>query len=138
MDVLRSLDSAQGTHVKALLGFSLDNSSFCCYNLERFKDAIRYAEEAVQLYRGLVEENVDKYERNLGWSLYYHARSLLALDNLDEAMKSIEECIDIESRIELRDPDEICDNLANSLTLRAEISYRLGRAGDIQDALSVT
>lgn len=134
--VLRSLDSAGGTCVRVLLGIVLGNNSFCCYKLQRFEEALRYAEETVQIFRGLVTENADEHEWNLAYYLCEYARSLFALENLDGAMKSIEECIEIRSRIELRYPDGIRDYL--EYLLRAEISYRLGRVGDIQDALSET
>lgn len=134
IEALRSLDSARDSRVRVLLGSALENSSVSCFGLEKFEEAIRYADEAVQIYRGLVEEDVDKHEWDLAWSLYQHARSLLALDNPGGAINSIEESVNIYLRIELRDPDGIRDKLADSLTLRAEVSYRLGRAGGIQDA----
>lgn len=109
----------------------LTTRSRCYFDLHRFVEALQDAKEAVEIHRDVVSEYKDHqvFNDHLANALHAHARVLVALNDFDGALKSVEEAMQLDEKF------HIWPFKDTVIELRAEILNRLESSVEVQDVV---
>ncbi|MGK7910589.1 MAG: tetratricopeptide repeat protein, partial [Synechococcus sp.] len=103
-------------------------------DLGRREEALRAAEESVEIYRYLADSRPDAFFPDLALSLNNLGNRLSDLGRREEALRAAEEAVEIRRQLAESRPDAFLPNLANSLN---NLGKKLSDLGRREEALRV-
>jgi tetratricopeptide (TPR) repeat protein len=125
------LDTSRLSHLAAQVG----TLGIRLSNLGRREEALAPSQEAVDIYRRLVQTQPDVFFPNLATSLNNFGIRLSNLGRLEEALAISQEAVDIRRRLAQTRPEASLPNLAHNLN---SLGIRLSNLGRHEEALAAS
>ena len=113
----------------------LNNQSMRLADLGRREEALEAIEEAVSLYRPLVQARPDIFRFDLADSLYSQSDRLADLGRREEALEAVEEAVELYRPLAAAFPDAFSSKLAISLNSQSMRLADLGRREEALEAI---
>ena len=127
MEITSECDPAQRAYY-------LHNLANRLSDVGRSGEALEAAQEAVELYRALVQASPEAYTPDLAGSLNNLANRLSDVGRSGEALGAAQEAVELYRALVQGSPEAYTPDLAGSLNNLANILSRLGRSGEALEA----